>query len=54
MFVEWEEGFREGLGVRVEGSGEEMGDGWFINIKNMSNNDLGQRGVRVHEAHEVK
>jgi hypothetical protein len=28
--------------------------GGFIKIKDMSNNDVGQGGVRVYEAHEVK
>jgi hypothetical protein len=41
----------------VDGVGEWV-DGWarggFINIKDMSNNDVGQGGVRVHEDHEVK
>jgi hypothetical protein len=28
--------------------------GWFININDMYNNDVGKGGVRVYEAYEVK
>ena len=47
-FKEWE----EGMGGRVGGG---MG-GWvgFINVNDMYNNDGGQGGPRVCEAHEVK
>jgi hypothetical protein len=39
----------------VEGVGEGIcARGGFINIKDMYNNDVGNGGVRVYEAHEVK
>jgi hypothetical protein len=38
--------------------GRGVGEGWarggFMNITDMSNNDVGQGEVRVYEAHEVK
>jgi hypothetical protein len=36
------------------GVGERWARGGFINVTDMFNNDVGQEGVRVYEAHEVK
>jgi hypothetical protein len=36
------------------GVGERWSRGGFGTVTDMSNNDVGQGGVRVYEAHEVK
>jgi hypothetical protein len=50
----WEEGWVEGMGGWVESEGWVALRVGFNYINDMYNNDVGEGGVRVYEAYEVK